>query len=92
METAIVIVFILGYLAITLEHTLKIDKLVPALIMILLVWACIAFGLPDFSSWFDSDKHAMVEGFKNFDSIHRTEAHPKMHLFESSSTPFWKNM
>ena len=32
METAIVIVFIIGYLAITLEHSIKIDKLVPALI------------------------------------------------------------
>ena len=33
METAIIVVFVLGYLAIAFEHTLKIDKLVPALVM-----------------------------------------------------------
>ena len=84
MENAIVIVFILGYLAITLEHTLKIDKLVPALLMMAIVWACIALGLGDLTSWFDSDKHAMVEGFKNFD-LHSKHGSPsKMRLFEGS--------
>ena len=63
METIIVVIFILGYLAITLEHSFKIDKLVPALLMMALVWACIAFGLPDFSSWFDSTKHHLVDNF-----------------------------
>ena len=33
MESIIIIVFVLGYLAITLEHNLKLDKLIPALIM-----------------------------------------------------------
>ena len=33
MVTAIIVVFALGYLAITLEHTLKIDKLIPAVAM-----------------------------------------------------------
>lgn len=42
METIIVIIFILGYLAITLEHNLKIDKLIPALAMMALLWAIIA--------------------------------------------------
>lgn len=63
METIIVVIFILGYLAITLEHTFKIDKLVPALLMMALVWACIAFGLTDISSWFDSTKHHLVDNF-----------------------------
>ena len=31
-ETIIVIVFILGYVAIAIEHSLKVDKLVPALV------------------------------------------------------------
>ena len=48
METAIVIVFIIGYLAITLEHSIKIDKLVPALLMMAISWALIAFGLDNF--------------------------------------------
>lgn len=42
METIIILVFILGYLAITLEHNLKIDKLIPALGMMALLWAIIA--------------------------------------------------
>ena len=45
METVIIIVFVLGYLAITLEHTLKIDKLIPALVMMAVSWALISFGI-----------------------------------------------
>ena len=44
METIIIIVFILGYLAITLEHNLHIDKLIPALAMMAILWAMIALG------------------------------------------------
>ncbi|MDG1571999.1 sodium:proton antiporter NhaD [Robiginitalea sp. M366] len=42
METLIIIVFLVGYLAITLEHNLKIDKLIPALAMMAILWAVIA--------------------------------------------------
>ncbi|NNK12322.1 MAG: sodium:proton antiporter NhaD [Flavobacteriaceae bacterium] len=42
METIIIIIFIAGYLAITLEHNLKIDKLIPALAMMAILWALIA--------------------------------------------------
>jgi Na+/H+ antiporter NhaD/arsenite permease-like protein len=63
METFIVGVFILGYLAITLEHSLKIDKLIPALIMMAFAWAGIAFGLDNFDSWFDSHHATLVDGF-----------------------------
>ncbi|MGB7396103.1 MAG: sodium:proton antiporter NhaD [Pricia sp.] len=49
METIIIIVFVLGYLAITLEHNLKIDKLIPALAMMAILWAIIALAhLPVF--------------------------------------------
>jgi Na+/H+ antiporter NhaD/arsenite permease-like protein len=44
METIIIIVFLVGYLAITLEHNLKIDKLIPALAMMALLWALIALA------------------------------------------------
>ena len=44
METIIIIVFILGYLAITLEHNLHIDKLIPSLAMMAILWAMIALG------------------------------------------------
>ena len=41
--------FFLGYLAITLEHNLKIDKLIPALAMMAILWALISLShLPVF--------------------------------------------
>lgn len=61
MELFIVFVFVLGYLAITLEHSLKVDKLVPSLLMMAFAWAGIAFGLPDFTSWFDSANHEVMD-------------------------------
>lgn len=49
METLIVSLFVLGYLAITLEHSLKVDKLIPALAMMALMWAIISLAhLPVF--------------------------------------------
>ena len=49
MELLLIAIFVLGYLAITLEHTLKIDKLIPALAMMALLWAIIALAhLPVF--------------------------------------------
>lgn len=49
METLVIILFFVGYLAITLEHNLKIDKLIPALAMMALLWAIIALShLPVF--------------------------------------------
>ncbi|MDP3352409.1 MAG: sodium:proton antiporter NhaD [Flavobacteriaceae bacterium] len=44
MEYLLILIFILGYLTITLEHTLKIDKLIPALTMMALMWAVISLG------------------------------------------------
>ncbi len=44
MESIIIIVFLAGYLAITLEHNLKIDKLIPALAMMAILWAVIALA------------------------------------------------
>ena len=49
METIIVSLFVLGYLAITIEHSLKVDKLIPALAMMALMWAIISLAhLPVF--------------------------------------------
>ena len=49
METIIISIFVLGYLAITLEHSLKIDKLIPALAMMAIMWAIVALNhLPVF--------------------------------------------
>ncbi len=65
MEILIVMVFALGYLAITIEHTLKVDKLVPALLMMAMAWALIAFGIEGFDQWFDSNASKLVDGFAN---------------------------
>jgi Na+/H+ antiporter NhaD/arsenite permease-like protein len=78
MEIAIVVVFILGYLAITLEHNLKIDKLVPALSMMAICWALIAFGLDGFQYWFDSGNHALIDAFASFGH------EEKLHLMEET--------
>ena len=67
MELLVIVVFVLGYLAITLEHTLKVDKLVPALIMMAVSWAIIALGLDSFTSWFSPADHAMDYGFGDLD-------------------------
>lgn len=42
MEALLIVIFVLGYLAIALEHNLKIDKLIPALGMMAFLWAIIA--------------------------------------------------
>jgi len=44
MFTAIIIAFILGYAVIVLEHPLKLDKTVPALLMGAICWALLAIG------------------------------------------------
>jgi Na+/H+ antiporter NhaD/arsenite permease-like protein len=78
MEIFIVVVFALGYLAITLEHNLKIDKLIPALVMMAICWAAIAFGIDDFQSWFDSGQHKLLDAFGALN--HES----KLHLMEET--------
>lgn len=78
MESVIIIVFIAGYLAITLEHNIKIDKLIPALIMMAICWALIALGIDGFGEWFDSSKHGLVEGYTSINHD------GKMHLMEET--------
>ncbi|MDG1697381.1 MAG: sodium:proton antiporter, partial [Polaribacter sp.] len=78
MESVIIIVFVMGYLAITLEHNLKLDKLIPALIMMAVCWALVALGVDSFSNWFDSSKHGLVDGFDAM--VHED----KLHLVEET--------
>jgi Na+/H+ antiporter NhaD/arsenite permease-like protein len=61
MELFIVFVFILGYLGITLEHSLKVDKLVPSLLMMAFAWAGVSIGLDDFTMWFNSSAHELMD-------------------------------
>ncbi|MCL6272370.1 sodium:proton antiporter NhaD [Muricauda sp. 2012CJ35-5] len=78
METILIAIFVLGYLAITLEHNLKIDKLIPALAMMAILWAMMAFGIDGFTTWFDSGKHALME---NFGALGHED---KMHMLEET--------
>ena len=78
METVIILVFVIGYLAITLEHNIKIDKLIPALVMMAISWALISLGLDSFTEWFDSANHGLVEGYASLGHEN------KMHLMEET--------
>lgn len=66
MELAIIVVFVLGYAAITLEHQLKVDKLVPAIVMMAICWALVALGLDGFENWFTVDPSDESHGTKLF--------------------------
>jgi len=62
MESIIILIFVIGYLSITLEHPLRLDKTVPALIMAALIWAILAVGFH--AGWFDViDGHERVFNF-----------------------------
>ncbi|MBU2949548.1 sodium:proton antiporter NhaD [Tamlana agarivorans] len=78
MEAAIILVFVLGYLAITMEHSIKIDKLIPALVMMAICWALVALGLETFPNWFDSSTHTLIDTFSGFTSDE------KKHLMEET--------
>ena len=62
MTSIVILIFVIGYLSITLEHPLKLDKTVPALIMAALIWALLAIGFH--AGWFDIiDTHENVFNF-----------------------------
>ncbi len=47
MELAVILTFIIGYLAIVFEHPIKLDKTVPALMMAAICWALVSLGHVD---------------------------------------------
>ncbi|MGI8669541.1 MAG: sodium:proton antiporter NhaD [Aridibacter sp.] len=75
MEIIIILIFVGGYLGITLEHPLKVDKTVSALIMAALMWAILAISFQN--GWiniagsdneifsFYTGGEAAADGFKN---------------------------
>ncbi|HET7361813.1 MAG TPA: sodium:proton antiporter NhaD [Salinimicrobium sp.] len=75
MEAVIILIFVLGYLTITVEHPLKLDKTVPALIMASVMWGLLAVGFHQ--GWFSivngegevfnfiAGGEEAVEGFEN---------------------------
>ena len=58
MFTAVILIFIFGYLTIVLEHPLRLDKTVPALLMGALCWALLSLGFHSgMLEAFDSHEH-----------------------------------
>ena len=47
MEIFLIIIFVIGYLAIALEHPIKIDKAASALVMGGIIWGALALGIDD---------------------------------------------
>jgi len=84
MEIFIVAVFAIGYLAITLEHTIKIDKLVSALLMMALAWAGVAFGLDGFTTWFNSNLHHMMDGTMGTENFLEMGHDERLHTMEET--------
>ncbi|MEE9440155.1 MAG: sodium:proton antiporter NhaD [Saprospiraceae bacterium] len=69
MLAAIILIFIIGYITIVLEHPLKLDKTVPALIMGSLCWALLAIGYN--KGWLSAiDSHEHVFNMMNGDHHH----------------------
>ncbi|HLU81257.1 MAG TPA: sodium:proton antiporter NhaD [Flavobacteriaceae bacterium] len=75
MEIILIFLFAIGYITITLEHPLKLDKTVPALIMAAIMWGFLAVGFH--YGWFSivndegivfnilSGGEAAIDGFEN---------------------------
>lgn len=84
METLIIIIFIIGYLAIALEHSLKLDKLIPALAMMAILWALVALGIDNFPTWFDSSAHHLLNGLDGTDNFKLLDSESKHHLLEET--------
>ena len=87
MEIYVLIVFVLGYFAITIEHTIKIDKLIPALAAMAFSWAIIALNIDSFDTWFNPATHSLVDGFSSLaydDKMHLMEETLLHHLGKTS--------
>jgi Na+/H+ antiporter NhaD/arsenite permease-like protein len=83
MFLAIILCFILGYIAIVLEHPLKLDKTVPALIMGSLCWAFLAVG-------FHSGDLTIVDTHEHLFSLFNVEHHGP--VFEEMEEGFVNNL
>lgn len=75
MEAILILLFVIGYLSITLEHPLKLDKTVPALLMASLMWALLAVGFH--KGWF-----SVIDGYGAVFNINSADIHQQEHGFE----------
>ena len=86
MTALIILIFVFGYLAITLEHPLKLDKTVPALLMSAIMWALLAIGFHQ--GWFNViDGHENVFSFLgSHDNEHAEEGFSNLLLHHLGKT------
>lgn len=77
MTITIISIFLIGYLFITFEHFTKIDKLIPALLMMTLSWAFISMNINEIQTWFDSLKNG-------FNDISYFKLHNKRELLNDT--------
>jgi Na+/H+ antiporter NhaD/arsenite permease-like protein len=59
MEWILLSMFVLGYLFISIEHVTKVDKLIPALLMMALSWMVVAINMDGITLWFNSELHSL---------------------------------
>jgi Na+/H+ antiporter NhaD/arsenite permease-like protein len=80
MELFILTLFILGYVSITLEHFWKIDKLIPALLMMVTSWAVITVGIDSIQIW----SREVANGNTLLTDISHMTIHAKLNLVENT--------
>lgn len=81
MELIIILIFVLGYLTITMESIIKIDKLIPALLMMTLSWGFIALGLEHITHWFQID---LISGKPDLMDISHIKYDERLRLMQNS--------
>jgi Na+/H+ antiporter NhaD/arsenite permease-like protein len=75
MFIAMVVVFVLGYLTIALEHPLRIDKAIPALMIGTLLWVLYIFGAFEiFTSGASHAWNSYIQSDHEGQSVHGIEA------------------
>ena len=86
MTILIILLFIIGYLSITLEHPLKLDKTVPSLLMAAIMWALLSIGFTN--GWFsiiDSHGHVFNIAKGSLQANHESFIENLMHHFGKTS-------
>jgi Na+/H+ antiporter NhaD/arsenite permease-like protein len=86
MTSILILIFVIGYLSITLEHPLKLDKTVPALIMASVMWAFLSIGFN--LGWFsliDSNGEVFNIGSKTLEENQEGLHSILMHHFSATA-------
>lgn len=76
MVTLLILIFVIGYIGITLEHPLRLDKTVPALLMAALMWALLSIGFQQ--GWF-----TVIDDYGNVFNIAEGDLHHQEHGFHA---------